>query len=196
LRQGLTLIELLLALVMVCMISAAVASMLAVFSAGSRDGDGVRRRAAAGEVLIHRLSATLRSAAMVLASDGTSVVLWVSDSRDNDLPDLSEICRIEWGASTHELQRYTAPAGLAEADDAVFQLTDDFLAVTEGLRGSQQFPGEVWAREVSDWQIELDAAPQSARIVQCELTLSDGDAGPAGTPVECTAALRGRINGS
>jgi hypothetical protein len=155
---GTTLVELLLALTITSLIGAAIATMLFATSYGTSNQKEMRDVIVSNEVAATRLNAALRVSMRVLAKGDNYLVLWMADTRTNDEPDLSELRRIERNPATDELTSYRAPMGLAEADDATYEMTNaDFDAVTKALKGSPNFPGTVWATDVSAWTTTADA---------------------------------------
>jgi type II secretory pathway component PulJ len=188
--RGLLLVEVLLALALSGMIAAAVAAMLFALANGSRDRQDLRHRNARADVLSARIDTAVRSSSMLLGRDANCIVLWVADSRKNGKPDLSELRRIQWDAASKQVRCYQAPAGIADADNTTFQLSDDFLAATAALAGSATFPAEVWGTSVTGWSSNVlpAGATQDARMIAYSVTLTTS----AGTVrIPSSAPLRG-----
>ncbi len=97
------LVEILLALAITGVIAGGVASLLFAVAGGTKDRQDLRRRNVRVDVLAARVDGAIRSSGMVLGSDDRCLVLWVSDSKRNGVPDLSEIRRIEWESTTKQL---------------------------------------------------------------------------------------------
>lgn len=175
--RGLTLVELLLGLAITGVIGAAVTTMLFSTYHGSTSREELRTLLVRGEIGAMRLRMSLRSSTRVLARGDGYLVLWMGDTRANDAPDLSELRRIELDSDTGELLSYKAPADLPEAQDAEYDLaTTDFGAVTNSLKGSASFPGQVWAADVTAWTTKLDAGdPQECGFVGYAITMTLND---------------------
>ena len=68
-------------------------------------------------------------------------------------------------------------ADLTPVDDTLYDLTDDFDAITAGLMGTSVFPGERWGTSVTEWSPTLNAAvPGDATLVRYDLTIAGDDA--------------------
>jgi len=95
------------------------------------------------------------------------------DTNENDAPNLSELRRIELVNGV--LISYKAPEDLSPTSDTAYTLNDDFNAITNAIKGGSTFPGEIWATDVTQWDITLDDAdPQEARLVSYRFTLQSG----------------------
>ncbi len=127
---------------------------------------------------------------MLLGSDGQCLVLWVSDSKKNGAPDLSELRRIEWDAATKRIRCYQARTTLAPAANTAYDLTTtNFLATTAALRGTSSFPAVVWAQGVSGWSTSPTVATPATRLIAYGVTI---DLSVGGThTARSAAALRG-----
>lgn len=170
---ALTLVELLMALAITGMIGAAVASMLSAVSYGTDSTKDIRSLVVKNKTISARITAAVRESAQLLDAGDGYVVLWTKDLNDSDMPDLLELRRIELDSATGELSDYTPDPA---ATDVVYDLdTDDFDTVTNNLIVDGDLVGELWATDVSAWEIDLDDADaQSAELVSFRLTLSAG----------------------
>jgi prepilin-type N-terminal cleavage/methylation domain-containing protein len=176
---GLTLVELLVAMVITALVAAAVARMLYATAYGTSEGQDVHDALVCNETVAMRLAAALRVSERVVAKGANYLVLWAGDtSWANGAPDLSELRRIERDPATDEVHCYKSPADLPEGDDTEYDLaTTDFNAVTEALKGSESFPGELWVTDVTGWTIDLVAAdPQESSFVAYRITTTLEDA--------------------
>jgi len=174
---GVTLMELLLALMVSGLVGAAVALMLSATSYGTSSQAEKRSMLVTNEIAAGRLGEALRRSKMVLAKGEDYLVLWMADTSVNDVPNLSELHRIERDPTTDELQSYRAPADLASEDDVEYDLgTTDFNAVTGALKDSAYFPGTLWATEVTAWTTTVPTADvRQANFVGYRITTtSDG----------------------
>ncbi len=177
-RRGMTLIELLLAMMITAMVGAAIAGMLAAVSYGTDSSKDIRSLVARNKALSARVSAAIRGSKMVLDQGDNYLVLWMNDDDDNGVPSLLELRRINFDPGTGELSSYTAPD---DAADVSYALDDDFVVITDALMGDDlagtaSFPKELWAKRVNSWTLALDNPdPQSARLVSYLIELSAGD---------------------
>ena len=152
--EGLTLIETLLALVIACVIGAAILAMFYFTSYATSTQVNAQDLLVEGQFVADRVSEAIQRSKMVLASGSSYLVLWSADRNGNDAPDLSELRRIEYSPSDHSIVMYKAPDDLAT--EVTYSLAStDFNAVTSALRGSASLPGLVWA-EASSWSTLLD----------------------------------------
>ena len=188
--RGVMLVEILLALAITGMIAAGVASLLFATAGGTKERQELRRRNVRVDVLAARIDAAVRSCGMVLGRDANCLVLWVSDSKLNGMPDLSELRRIEWEPATKRLVCFEAPSTLLDADNTAYALaTTDFVTTTAALRGTASFPSTVWGNGVSGWTTSPSAMTQSTRLVSYEVAI---DLTEGGTHTARSAiALRG-----
>ena len=176
-RAAFTFVEMMLALAVTVLIGVAVSGMLVSVSYGTTSEAELRRVSTKSALLRLRLNAAVRSSRMVLDQGPEFLVLWMADTRENGKPNLSEIRRLELDAGDGRFWSNTAPAGLPAGDDTQYNLSDDFDALTTALAGTANFPDELWATDVTDWVLTLDAAsPQAAAVVSYRLTLQTDDA--------------------
>lgn len=190
--RGLSLVEVIMALAIAAMISAGVSSLLFAVANGTQDRQEVRRRNVKAEVLATRIDGAIRASAMLLGRDNRAIVFWVSDSRENQVVNLSELLRIEYDASAKQIRACRAPADLAEAADIAYNLkTTDFLAVTASLSGSSTFPRQIWGQDISGWDTGPNRPTQETRLIYYGMTLQFPGASPA--TIRSAVALRGRL---
>jgi len=171
-RRGLSLLELLLGISVTVIIGAAVASMLLVASSAAAYQRTNRDFSVWQGMVSARLGTLLRSSGMVLASRSNYLALWTSDADRNGEPSASEIAIVLRNSATHELWYYRPPDNLAvEADVRYSLITTDFVAEPKTLIGTPVLLGQLWADDVLDLTVTLDAAdPIEARFVAYRLT--------------------------
>jgi type II secretory pathway pseudopilin PulG len=170
--QGLTLVEMLMALAITGMIGAAIASMLTAVTYGTSDSRDIRSLVVKNKTLSARITACIRRSAQVLDADDGYVVLWANDLNQSGVPDLLELQRVEFDAGTGRLTSYTPDP---TATDVAYALTDDFDAITTALVGTGDMVGALWATGVALWTIDVDTAdPLDAGLVSFQLTLNAG----------------------
>lgn len=171
--RGLTLIELVLALAGTAIVALAVAAMVAAFAQGTDSRQAMYSLVAQSKASTSRLTAAIRGSRQVLALSDTAIVLWLADDDGDGLPALAEIRRIDHNPAAATLIAYAAAPGAAPA---VYAADADFLAITDALLGTTRFPAELWATDVTDWQVTLDTAqPADAHLVGLQLSLRQGD---------------------
>lgn len=173
-RAGLSLVELLIALAITSLITAAVAVMLLSVSTGSSNASQTRGLMVGHAAVAARLGSQIRASRMVLDAGETYLVLWAPGTSMSGAPSLSQLCRIEYDGAREELHCYKAPSDLPPGEDTQYDLsTTDFNAVTKALRGTAAFPKHLWAANVAKWQVHLDSAqPRQARLVGYRLALT------------------------
>ena len=175
-ESGFTLVEILLALTITGLIAGATTSMLFSVSAATTIQSEIRHTTVKEKVIGLRMNDAISSSKMVLAQGTDYLVLWMGDQRMNGVPDLSEIRRIERDDLTDQLMSYRSPFMLPEANNTAYTFISDFNAITTGLKGSGDFPGEVWGTDVTAWTQTLDQSNvQSARLVSYRLTVTNND---------------------
>lgn len=173
---GFTMVELVLALAITGMIGLAVSSMLVSVSYGTTSQADLRRASVKEKVIALRMNLAISSSKMVLDQGVDYLILWMGDQRQNGLPDLSEIRRIDRDSTTLELWSYAAPPGLADADNTQYGFANDFETITAALAGTTNFPGEVWGTNVTAWTQTLNQTnPQAATIVGYSITMMAND---------------------
>jgi type II secretory pathway pseudopilin PulG len=170
---GFTLAELLIGLAITGVICTAIASMLHSVAYGSESQSDARRSNMAAKLLRTRLDAAIGNAKMVVAAGSNYIVLWNGETNTDGYPDLSELRRIEFNSTTKQLTSYMAPASLLLANDTQYDLdATDFNATTIALKGTTNFPAELWGEGITAFTIELDSgSDQSANTVYYTLTV-------------------------
>ena len=123
---GFTLVEILLALGLTGLIAAGASTMLFSVSLGTTSEAEIRRTTVKEKVIGLRMSNALGASKMVLDHGTDYLVLWMGDQRDNGVPDLSELRRIERDGVTHQLTSYRAPLNLSDANNTTYGFVDDF----------------------------------------------------------------------
>ena len=172
-QRGLTLVELLLSLSITAMVGLAIASMLAAVAYGTSSSKDMRSLVAINKTTNARISAAVRGSRQVLAQGDDYLVLWMVDTNEDGVPSLLEIRRIAREQPADELASYTASN---TAPDTAYLLSDDFNTITKNLAGTDDFPRELWATQVTDWSVTRDDAdPQKARLLSYTLSFVAGD---------------------
>lgn len=187
-RRGFTMVEILLALSLAGLLALAVAMMLLAVGSATDEAIDTRQLVVHEQVAIVRLGDVLRSSVMILDESADALVVWRADDDGDGVPRLSEITRIEWDGADDVVRTYTTSVGIADPDDTIFTLADDFDAETAARAGTADYPGAVLAAGISAWAVALDDADaQAARLARVSITVED-DSGTI--DAEVLAALR------
>lgn len=175
--RAMTFVELIMAVGATVFVGTAVAAMLFATNYGFSSRADIRASVVKAKTTTARMGATIRSARMVLDQGDDFLVLWLADTNEDDAPSLSEVQRLERDGAANVLRSYVAPDTLAAADDTLFDLaTTDFDAETDAVKGTAVFPRELWATDVSEWLLSLDALDaRSARLISYRVTFDLGN---------------------
>ena len=173
---GFTLVEVMLAMAATTLVAASITSVMFVTSHAATGDDGIRSMIVQTRVVTARMSSLVRSAQMILGAGPDYMIFWTGDIDGDGQPSLSELCRVEWDADLNELHAYRAPADLSDARDTLYSLASDFDNITDTIKGTADFPVEVWARDLTEMSMALNSSdPQEARGFTARLTMeSDG----------------------
>jgi prepilin-type N-terminal cleavage/methylation domain-containing protein len=190
-QSGLTLLELMLALAITGVIGLGVATMLLATSQGTASRTDLRAAVVKHKTLTGRFDASVRGSTMVLAHGSNYLVLWTGDTNGDGLPRLSELRRVEWNttANANTIVSYKAPSTLAAASDTAYALSDNFATITSALKGTSNFPAEVWATGISGWTVTLNhATAANATLVRYRFVTTSSE---VSDDIVGAAALRG-----
>lgn len=184
--RGMTLIELTLAMGVAGVVAVATASMLSAVSLASEGADDTRALIARQASLRSRLSAAVRSATHVLHQDGSTLLLWMGDTRQNGTPDLSEmrLLTVDGGTLRCDVPGFdpALDSTQVQVQDAGFTLSDDFSGVPATIQAMTHVQTETWAQGVDTitWSLDNVAATE-AKLVSFRVSLSDGQGGKQAT---------------
>ena len=141
-RRGLSLLELLLALMITVLVAAAIAGMLGAVSSGVGARRDTRVLMVLGDAAESRLSSYIAPSRCVLAADATSLVLWFNDARQGDTVHASEVRWLSYDATEHviNVSYVHFPADWSQAakdlEDKEFPANSDWNAVLASYRAS------------------------------------------------------------
>lgn len=187
-----TLVEVLLATVMVALMAAGVAAILQVAAYGSSSQREVRRVVVRSRQAQARLDAALRNAHAILASGSGYIVLWTGDSRTDKKVNPSELQLIELASGT--LTSYTTvyPGGWTQAQidaaDTAYPTGTNYYTAAQNAKSGAYFPGTPWCTQLSGLSFTLNAAVATeATLVTYSVTLTDAS---LTEPVQASVALR------
>ena len=160
-RRAFTIVEVLLALAITGLVSAAVAAMLVATSYGTSSEHDLHGVVVKSEVVGARLGAAIRSSREVHESGTGYVLLWTTDANTNGTADRAEIRLIDFDSGNGRLNNhYDDGASGAYVDVSTF-------------RGV--ITPEVWATGVTAASFATDAAAPNTRLVSYRLTLQAGN---------------------
>lgn len=179
--RAMTIVEVLMALIVVSLISVGVASMLYAANYGTSSQREVRRVAVRTQQVRLRLDNAIRNARQILAEGETSaghayIVLWQGDTNtedaNQDTVNLSELELIELPDGSTTLTSYKATS---PATDTAYASDADFYQEAQNAKGSGDLVGTTWAQSIATFDITLDeAAPADAQLATWRCTLTDG----------------------
>jgi len=170
-----TLIETLLAIALAALIALSVVGMLFSASRAIAAEAETQDDVVAKQLAEPRLAAPIREAAKILASDDDRLVLWLGDTTDDGLVNVSELRVLAYNEGLEHVLVYDAVPGVSP--DTGYDPDEDFLAVASAAVGAGSLEGRVIITGVSAWTITLDeATPTDARVVSVVVTRS-GSAG-------------------
>ncbi|MCP4593937.1 MAG: hypothetical protein GY842_24660 [bacterium] len=179
-------VELLLALAITGLVSAAITSMLMAVSHGTSSRRDLRTVVTRGRVLDSRLTAAVRGSRAVLENGTDYLILWSGDVNTNgtqDAPDLSEIRLIE-RLGTGIVKSYAFPDDWTQAQidaaDESYALSGNpagfFRTETSDAKTAKSFTGKRWALDVTEMTFQLNATdPASITLVSYRLSLQAGE---------------------
>jgi len=205
-RRAFTLVELLLALAITGLVSAAVAGMLVAVSYGTSSKRDLRTMIVKSRVIDARLASAIRTSRAILETGTDYLVLWTGDVNPNgtaNAPDLSEIRLVERDGAADTLSCYEFPSSWNQAQidaaDAAYQLTGNpagfFQAATTAAKTAGAFVPTLWGSGVTAISFTLDGTdPSDTTLATYQLTLSAGDLSE--TVVGSTSARYGTVNPS
>jgi len=179
-RRAMTIVEVLMALIVVSLISVGVAAMLHAAEYGTSSQREVRRVAVRSQQVRLRLEDAIRQARQILAAGETSaghgyLVLWRGDTNTEDTNqnkiNLSELELIELPDGSSTLTSYVATT---LATDTVYESDSNFYKVAQNAKDDGDLTGTTWAESMDEFGITLDeAAAADARLVTWRFTLTD-----------------------
>ncbi len=165
--RGLTLLELMLALSITTIVAAAIAGMLSAVTAGvgtRRDARSVMVRAGAAQA---RLAAYIIPCSSLLASDGSSLVVWLEDSRASDTVHATEVRWLSYDAAAGAIDVHlvdfpdTWTQAARDLADVQYAAGADFNAVLSSYQGN----GWISTLRLVDGLDSLTVTTDSANIL-------------------------------
>lgn len=123
-RHGLSLLELLLAILITSMITAAVASMTTAVATSTQHERERREATVRAQALAVRLSSYITPSLYVLNTGNTGFVLWLDDSRESETVHGTEVrwFRLDNATDTVELYYVKFPEGMSQAEKDTYDV--------------------------------------------------------------------------
>ena len=174
-RRGLTMLELILALIITAFVAAAISGMLGAVTSGvtmRRDNRSLMLRAHAAQT---RLGAYISSARCLLDADDTSFVVWLSDSRQSGTVHASEIRWIQFDAAagTFDVLYVKFPQAWSQAAkdlmDEEFSSSADWDAVLASYENQGLIAQLALVDELNSASVIIRTAVGNARHVEFDL---------------------------
>ena len=179
--RAFTLVETLVALMVVSLVATASFWLLDAVLRGAKSGNELRRANLRLEVLAERIDSRFRSGTKVAYATKDVVVLWTGDRRPNESYDLSELCIIYHDKQKKQLRCFEGRPDLTAAEDTRMESDGDFLFLLSGIFDNKSFKNSIWADNVKAWSVSFDAADESdARAVTYGYAVETPD-GPVST---------------
>ena len=181
---GLTLVEMMMALGLTALITAAVASMMVTVSHGVSSRSDIRSLVIRQKTVTGRIASIIRESEAVMASGDDYLLLWTYDENDDGAANIAELRLIRHNAATnelavHQLDLSATSAAAIELMEANLELPIDFAMDLLELRSENQAAPASWATtfdELAEEILDADYFPPT-RL--------------AGNIGDCTFALRG-----
>jgi type II secretory pathway pseudopilin PulG len=169
---GMTLLELMLALVGTGLVAVGIVSMFGAVTYATDQQQDQHSLIAKRQTVVARIDHAIGRAEQVLEQDDGELVLWIEDKNDNDQPEASELQLIEHDADQNRVFSYTADA---QGSDSTLSLGGTLDRLIRKLFEDDVYKKEIWARGVTDWSVQLDADdPADTKFVSHRITLTQG----------------------
>jgi hypothetical protein len=177
------------AMVITGLIAGTISIMVNSVAVGTNSQQDGRRHLVRLQSLQSRLTATIHSANAILASGSNYLVYWSTDNSDR-IVELAELAMIQLDTTSGELRLYQTafPANYTQTQinsaNTSYAANQDWNAAATTAKSGSFFPYTVLAKNVQSFSVTLDnATATSAKLVTCNLTLSDGQITRSGTVV-------------
>ena len=175
-KRGVTLVELILAMMITALIGVGVASTLYAASYGTSSRREVRRVAVRSQQLHSRIEDAIRNARAILASGQVSagygyLVLWAGDTNQNNHVNLSELQLIELPSGSATLSSYANPS---PTTDTEYAPATDFYTAAQTAKTTDNLIGTPWAKGISNFALTVNSSkPANKPLVTWSLKLTD-----------------------
>jgi len=190
--RGLSLLELLLALMITVMVAAAIAGMLGAVSSGVGARRDSRALMVLGDAAEARLSAYIAPSRCLLNADNAHVVLWFNDSRESQTIHATEVRWFAYnaGANTIDVSYVRFPSEWSQAakdlEDKELPVTSDWNAVLANYQANGWTSTQSLIDTIQSLIIRTDApAAVDSRHITFEIEF-ESEIGPATVTVAGT----------
>ncbi len=170
-RAGLSLLELMLALVGTAFIATAVAAMLDAVAYGATTGQHLRDLVPRHRMLSGRLTDTLASSERILTTSATTVVLWRQDRNNDGITDTDELAWLTYSASNDLL---TYQEALESSTSIPLPTLPDYTLIRLGLSFLNKLDTTVFARDLSAFSITGNTAAPNTTLLTWRATFTIG----------------------
>lgn len=171
-RNGLTLVELLVALSVSSIILTAVATLAFSLSSAHNSTEETSLKQVQIRFSTFKLSDLIRHSKLVCFVGDDDIALWVADKNDNKRINISELVYIDKGSESDHLQIYEFPSSVS---DPVVNL-GDISAFSTGWWSSYISDADdpiVLVSECNNVQFQFDELPPQSRFVSISFELTE-----------------------
>ncbi|MHC4556018.1 MAG: prepilin-type N-terminal cleavage/methylation domain-containing protein [Planctomycetota bacterium] len=184
-KNGLTLIELLVAMVVVGVVMTAVATLAYALSSANDSTDDMSRKQAQVRFASLRISDLIRHCKIICCATGDDLAIWRADDNDDGQINISELVYIECGSAQDHLQLCEFPS----SDNTAISLSSiGALATGWWSAYSSDVNYTRLILQCSNVQFGLDVLPPQSGFVSVSFDVVEND---IGRQYQITAALRG-----
>jgi prepilin-type N-terminal cleavage/methylation domain-containing protein len=176
-RQAMTLVELMLAMSILSMVAVAAGGMLTAVSYGSAERTDLRALVVKQELIANRIGTAVRDARQILDCDDDQLVLWVSDTNNDQTAQLSEVRWIQWDEDTQSIDQTTVVFPESMTADQRASLDTQYLSgsslAVQTAAVLSYVQTQRWADDVSGWELGLSGdSAASSKLVSYRVTFT------------------------
>lgn len=167
-RQGLTLVELLIALMVASIVLAAVATLAFAMGSAYETNDDTSRKQAQVRFTTLRISELIRHCKLICSKHGDDVAVWRADDNDDGQVNIGELVYIECGSSGKYLRlcEFNSSSNAVVGLDSIGAFsTDWWSAYTSDVCYTRLMP------QCSNVQFAFDVPPPRSRFVSISFDL-------------------------
>jgi len=167
-RRGLTLVELLVALMVTSIVLAAVATLAFAMGSAYETNDDTSQKQAQVRFATLRISELIRHCKLICSAHGDDLAIWRADDNGDGQVNISELVYIECGASGEHLQLCEFPSSnnsVISLDSIKVFSTDWWLVYSSDVNYTRLIP------QCSSVQFGFDVAPPQSRFVSISFDL-------------------------
>jgi prepilin-type N-terminal cleavage/methylation domain-containing protein len=180
--KGFTLAELMMSLVVMSVISLAVASLTMALTKAQEYSEDFYRHVQIARNSLRRIERDINKSKLITAGDSNTLVYWLDDANNNGDIELTELRLITTDVATGKvlLCRVEFPAGWPEAWKEIFDdsmtvpLATDLSSAITWVRRSAWAHEEELATEVSSFKFTASPSIPASEVLQIEMTVGDG----------------------